>query len=240
MKLVLLAACLNVATPLVTAPGLGPVGSRPRTLNVAPRNVARFANPAAAVTPAIARSQLSTQQERIGALEAELKGLRASVADGKKALAALDATLAPAFRETTSRSLVKAFGWRITAGFITFCSCMYFTGKLKTALAIVASDFVSKSGTMFLGERLFNKVKVGRSGGGETLARSIVKALIWRAVAFVNTALVSGAIIGSAGVGSMIALSDSVFKTTLMVFYDQFWNRIDWGKELENVGGDGI
>ena len=80
----------------------------------------------------------------------------------------------------------------------------------------------------------------GRTGSGESLSRSIAKALIWRAVAFVNTAVVSGAIVGSAGVGSLIALSDSIFKTSLMVVYDQFWNRIDWGKELENVDGDGI
>jgi len=117
---------------------------------------------------------------------------------------------------------------------------MYFTKQLRTALAIVASDFLSKSGTMFLGERLFNRIKVGRSGGSESLVRSIIKALIWRGIAFINTALVSGAIVGSAGVGSLIALSDSIFKTTLMVVYDQSWNRIDWGKELENVDGDGI
>ena len=184
--------------------------------------------------------RIATQEEQIRALEKELEELRAAVAAGKRELSALTADMAPAFRETTSRSLVKAFGWRLTAGFITFCSCMYFTKNLKTALAIVASDFLSKSGTMFIGERLFNKVKVGRSGGGESLTRSIIKALIWRLVAFINTALVSGAIIGSAGVGSMIALSDSIFKTTLMVGYDQFWNRIDWGKELENVDGDGI
>ena len=55
-----------------------------------------------------------------------------------------------------------------------------------------------------------------------------------------TTAVVSGAIVGNAGVGSLIALSDSIFKTSLMVVYDQFWNRIDWGKELENVDGDGI
>ena len=138
------------------------------------------------------------------------------------------------------RSLVKAFGWRVTAGFITFCSSMYFIGNMRTAFMIVASDFLSKSATMFFGERLFNKVKIGRTGSGESLSRSIAKALIWRAVAFVNTAVVSGAIVGNAGVGSLIALSDSIFKTSLMVVYDQFWNRIDWGKELENVDGDGI
>mmetsp|Transcript_35937 Transcript_35937/g.111260 ORF Transcript_35937/g.111260 Transcript_35937/m.111260 type:complete len:198 (-) Transcript_35937:214-807(-) len=195
------------------------------------------------VTPAIAKARIATREEEIRRLERELATARAAVLSDRRELAALEtpsAATGMAFRETTSRSLVKAFGWRVTAGIVTFCSSMYFTNNLRTALAIVASDFLSKSGTMFLGERLFNKVKVGRSSDGESLSRSIAKALIWRCVAFVNTALVSGAIIGSAGVGSLIALSDSIFKTTLMVFYDQFWNRIDWGKELEGVDGDGI
>ena len=135
---------------------------------------------------------------------------------------------------------VAVSSWRVTAGFVTFCSSMYFTRRLATALAIVASDFLSKAGTMFVGERLFNRVKAGRGAGGESLSRSIAKALIWRAVAFVNTMVVSGAIVGSAGVGSLIAATDSVFKTTLMVGYDQMWNRVDWGKELEGVDGDGI
>lgn len=201
----------------------------------------RRVGPMMTLTPAIARVRIAMQEEQIRQLETELVGLKAAVVLGKRELRELQLGLnAPAFRETTSRSLVKAFGWRVTAGFITFCSSMYFTKQLRTALAIVASDFLSKSGTMFLGERLFNRVKVGRSGGSESLARSIIKALIWRGIAFINTALVSGAIIGSAGVGSLIALSDSIFKTTLMVVYDQFWNRIDWGKELENVDGDGI
>ena len=196
-----------------------------------------------AVTPAIARARIATREEQISALEAELAQLRAAVAADRSALRELQAgpAAAPrAFRETAGRSLVKAFGWRVTAGFVTFCSSMYFTRRLATALAIVASDFLSKAGTMFVGERLFNRVKAGRGAGGESLSRSIAKALIWRAVAFVNTMVVSGAIVGSAGVGSLIAATDSVFKTTLMVGYDQMWNRVDWGKELEGVDGDGI
>jgi uncharacterized membrane protein len=203
-----------------------------------------LAVPTMAVTPAMARARIATREEQIGALETELAELRAAVAADRSALRALQAGPAAvprAFRETAGRSLVKAFGWRVTAGVVTFCSSMYFTKHLATALAIVASDFVSKAGTMFLGERLFNRVKAGRSAaGGESLSRSIAKALIWRAVAFVNTMVVSGAIVGSAGVGSLIAATDSVFKTTLMVGYDQMWNRVDWGKELEGVDGDGI
>ena len=146
----------------------------------------------------------------------------------------------PTFRETTARSLLKAIGWRVVAGFITFCSSYYFTRNLMTALAIVGSDFASKIFTMFIGERLFNKVNVGRSATGDNVSRSVVKALIWRVIAFLNTATISGIVSGSAGLGASIASFDALVKTSLMIAYDQMWNRIDWGKELENVDGDGI
>ena len=232
----LIALLVHGATPFASR---GSLRSPGRALPAAARSRVPSCS-MVAVTPAIAKARIATQEEQIRHMEKELIALKASVVADKRELRELEVEQAPTFRETTSRSLVKAFGWRLTAGVITFCSSMYFIKNLKTALAIVASDFLSKSFTMFIGERLFNKVNIGRKGGGDSLSRSVVKALIWRAIAFINTALVSGAIIGSAGVGSLIALSDSIFKTSLMVVYDQFWNRIDWGKELENVDGDGI
>jgi len=60
--------------------------------------------------------------------------------------------------ETKKRSLVKALGWRLTAGLVTFCTSYYFTHSLASAGAIVGSDFLSKAGTMYIGERLFSKV----------------------------------------------------------------------------------
>ena len=94
-------------------------------------------------------------------------------------LARLDGSSSTAvYRETSQRSLVKALGWRVTAGMVTMFSSLLFTGgNLKIALAIVSSDFISKSGTMFIGERLFNKVKLGKKEGGQkdTMARSIGK-----------------------------------------------------------------
>lgn len=41
-----------------------------------------------------------------------------------------------------------------------------FSGSLATAMRIVGSDFVTKSGFMFAGERLWNKVSGG--GGGRS------------------------------------------------------------------------
>jgi len=174
--------------------------------------------------------RLAELQEVRSLLQSDLQELK--VASGVSA--------APTVRETTARSLLKAIGWRLVAGFITFCSSYYFTRNLLTALAIVSSDFASKVFTMFIGERLFNKINVGRSATGDNVSRSVIKALIWRAIAFLNTATISGIVSGSAGIGASIASFDAVVKTSLMVAYDQMWNRIDWGKELENVDGDGI
>jgi len=71
------------------------------------------------------------------------------------------------FSETTARSAVKAFMWRIIAGTVTFFTSLRFSGSIKTALTIVGSDFFSKAITMFFGERLMNKSKAGRKGGAD-------------------------------------------------------------------------
>jgi len=196
-------------------------------------------------------------------LRAEVKAKRVSVAELDKKRRALDKTLqeeraalataenklaissnpsASKVTETAMRSLVKALGWRLTAGVVTFCTSFYFTGgDWATAGAIVGSDFLTKSGTMYIGERLFNKVQVGRTAtGGESASRSILKALIWRGFAAVQTMIVSLFLIKKASVGAKIAGTDTIIKTTLMVFYDQAWAKVDWGRSLENLGGDGI
>lgn len=48
--------------------------------------------------------------------------------------------------------------------FLSQISGLVFSGSLSTAMSIVGSDFVTKSGFMFAGERLWNKV----GGGGGT------------------------------------------------------------------------
>lgn len=136
--------------------------------------------------------------------------------------------------ETPARSLVKAAGWRFTAGIVTAISSFVFTGSLATAASIVGWDLISKSGTMFLGERLWNKVQWGKSdtaGGGDTSKRSLAKALAWRAFAACNTLFASIVLTkGKAGVASKIAGADTVVKTVLFYFYERAWSVIPWGK----------
>lgn len=137
------------------------------------------------------------------------------------------------FSETALRSAVKAFVWRVIAGSVTFVTSLRFSGSLATALSIVGSDFFSKSLTMFVGERLMNKSQAGRKSGADGAKRSLIKALLWRLFAIVNTLTMAVFISKNLSVASKIAGSDAIFKTALMYFYERIWARIEWGKEYQ-------
>ena len=137
----------------------------------------------------------------------------------------------PAFTETTLRSAVKAFIWRIIAGSVTFVTTLKFSGSVSQALQVVGADFFSKAFTMFIGERLMNKSQKGRKGGGDAAGRSLAKALIWRLFAICNTLTMAIFVAKDISIASKIASTDAVFKTALMFFYERVWARINWGKE---------
>jgi uncharacterized membrane protein len=137
---------------------------------------------------------------------------------------------APPLLETTQRSLVKALSWRLTAGIVTLCTSLYFSGSLKAALGIVGADFASKSVTMFVGERLWNKSNVGRSSKGDSWTRSLMKALVWRVFAASNTLISAGLLAGAWDAALKIAGADSVIKTTLFVVFERVWAAIAWGR----------
>jgi uncharacterized membrane protein len=139
--------------------------------------------------------------------------------------------LGGSFSETTLRSAVKAFAWRVIAGSVTFVTSLQFSGSVTTALSIVGSDFFSKAFTMFVGERLMNKSQAGRKAGADAVGRSLMKALIWRLFAVVNTLTMAILIAKDLSIASKIAGSDAIFKTALMFFYERVWANVQWGKE---------
>ena len=134
-------------------------------------------------------------------------------------------------KETNARSAVKAIGWRITAGIVTAITSYIFTQSLAMAASIVGWDLCSKSVTMFIGERIWNKFDWGKEKGADSSKRSLAKAIAWRIFAAFNT-LVGSMILtkGKAGVAGKIAGSDSVVKTVLFYFYERLWAGIAWGK----------
>jgi len=145
----------------------------------------------------------------------------------------LDSSPAANFSETTARSAVKALMWRVIAGTVTFITSFKFSGSIATALTIVGSDFLSKSFTMFIGERLMNKSQAGRKSGADGAGRSLMKALVWRLFAICNTLTMAIFIAKDITMASKIAGSDAIFKTGLMFFYERVWAKIEWGKEYQ-------
>jgi len=145
----------------------------------------------------------------------------------------LDSSPAANFSETTARSAVKALMWRVIAGSVTFITSLKFSGSIATALSIVGSDFLSKSFTMFVGERLMNKSQAGRKSGSDGAGRSLMKALVWRLFAICNTLTMAIFIAKDISIASKIAGSDAIFKTALMFVYERVWAKIEWGKEYQ-------
>jgi uncharacterized membrane protein len=172
-------------------------------------------------------------QSKLSEAEAAIKLLQSKKQEYLKGVELDKAPPGGNFSETAVRSAVKAFLWRIVAGSVTFITSLRFSGSVATALSIVGSDFFSKSFTMFIGERLMNKSKAGRTSGADGIGRSLTKALIWRLFAICNTLTVAFFVAKDLSMASKIAGSDAIFKTALMFFYERIWARIDWGKEFE-------
>ncbi|CAM9623028.1 unnamed protein product [Discosporangium mesarthrocarpum] len=139
----------------------------------------------------------------------------------------------PTYGETTARSVVKALTWRVTAAVVTLVSGIVFSGSMKTAMSIVGSDFITKSGFMFVGERVWNKVKWGQGAKGDSNQRSLAKAVLWRVFAAANTLFCGAILAKDLSVASKIAGSDTFFKTGLFFFNERIWNQIKWGKTYE-------
>ena len=95
----------------------------------------------------------------------------------------------------------------ITAGIVTAITSFYFTGSLAAAAAIVGWDLGTKSISMFIGERLWNKSDWGKDeeAGADSAKRSLVKALAWRAFAAVNT-FIGATVLVASMVVTLIAL----------------------------------
>lgn len=203
----------------------------PRSLVFALATLAacRHAAEAHAVGHALARPRASAMRPVLS---------RAAPAPDPRALVRLEAAgsnAAPAapLLETTQRSLVKALSWRATAGVVTLCTSLFFSGSLRAALSIVGADFATKSVTMFVGERLWNKSNVGRGARGDSMGRSLLKALVWRVFAASNTLVSAGLLGGQWDNALKIAGSDTVIKTALFFFFERLWAFISWGRYVD-------
>lgn len=63
----------------------------------------------------------------------------------------------------------------------------------------------------------------------ETHARTLAKTVSWRLIAAVITGLLGGAVTGSAEVGVVLGLSDTLVKLVLYYLHERAWSRVRVG-----------
>jgi adenylylsulfate kinase len=67
------------------------------------------------------------------------------------------------FRETHTRSVMKALSWRVTGTIATTLLVYVFTRRFALSLAVGGLEFVSKVGIYWLHERLWDRLSIGRT-----------------------------------------------------------------------------
>lgn len=66
-------------------------------------------------------------------------------------------------REKNYRSIVKAISYRITGTITTFLISLFVTGEIEFAVSIMSADIVIKIFIFYFHERLWNKIKFGKT-----------------------------------------------------------------------------
>lgn len=75
------------------------------------------------------------------------------------------------FRETHSRSIVKALSYRLAGSLVTVMIVLCFSGKLNMAVGVGVADLGLKVVTYFLHERLWDRISYGR--------KRVVPSVVW-------------------------------------------------------------
>ena len=68
------------------------------------------------------------------------------------------------YRETHSRSVAKAFSWRVLGTIATAGLVFLFTRKWSLSLTVGGVEFISKIGLYWLHERIWDRVPHGKRG----------------------------------------------------------------------------
>jgi uncharacterized membrane protein len=130
--------------------------------------------------------------------------------------------------ETRARSIAKAVSWRATGTLDTFVLGWLITGHAGTAGTIAATEVATKVALYYLHERAWAYVRRHRVGP-DSHARSVAKAISWRATGTLDTFLISWLITGHLGQAGGIAATEVMTKLALYYLHERGWARIGWG-----------
>jgi uncharacterized membrane protein len=140
----------------------------------------------------------------------------------------ISVTATPA-REAHLRSFAKAVSWRFVGSLDTFILSFLITGNAIWAVSIASAEAVTKITLFYLHERAWRLIPWGRSEAAHH-GRAVAKGASWRALATVDTFLLSWLVTGHIGKAGTIASFETVTKIALFYLHEQLWARIPWGR----------
>ena len=128
--------------------------------------------------------------------------------------------------ESTLRSLVKSFSWRIVAIadtilIVLLITCLSGKCSIEDALAIGFIEFLLKFVVYFLHERIWVNIKFNNRFAKN---RTVYKTISWRVVATIMTFLIAGAVLDrSDNTALYIAIIEIFTKTFLYYIHERLW-----------------
>ena len=138
---------------------------------------------------------------------------------------------APQGREAHLRSFAKAVSWRFIGSMDTFILSFLVTGNAVWAVSIASAEAVTKITLYYLHERAWRLVPWGRNDPAHH-ARAVTKGASWRAIATLDTFLLSWLVTGHIGKAGTIASFETVTKIALFYIHEQAWARVSWGRAV--------
>jgi uncharacterized membrane protein len=138
-------------------------------------------------------------------------------------------------REAHLRSFAKAVSWRFVGSTDTFILSYLVTGNIVWGATIASAEAVTKITLFYLHERAWRLVRWGRHDAAHHV-RAITKGASWRALATVDTFLLSWLVTGHIGKAATIASFETITKIALFYIHEQLWARLAWGR-AEVPGG---
>ncbi len=128
--------------------------------------------------------------------------------------------------ESSYRSAVKAFSWRLVGTLDTTIISFLQTGDFSVSLKIGSTDFVSKIGLYYLHERAWVYF-VGRKALVSNV--SIIKAVTWRTIGSLDTAMWAWIYTGNGLTGLKIGGYEILTKVALYYFHERMWAQVPIG-----------
>ncbi len=141
-------------------------------------------------------------------------------------------------KEQHYRSVIKGITWRIIGTMDTIFLSWLFTGEIGTALKIGGIEVFTKIILYYLHERVWLKMKYGRSeitnADGVTITkdkhfRSVVKGISWRVFGTLDTITIAFFVTGDYTKAISIGFTEVFTKVGLYYLHERVWHAIKFG-----------